>query len=93
VKKKERSLERIERRFNKEKKVIERLKGLKVLVKREMTRIIREKCDGCGNCIEVCPFNVLKIEKGKAVVKNPERCRKCGACVSACPNNAIILED
>ncbi len=46
-----------------------------------------------GNCAEVCPFAVLEIKDGKAVVKHPGKCRKCRACMSACPNNAIEIED
>ncbi len=58
-----------------------------------MIKIDKKKCDGCGNCIEACPFGVCEIEKGKAVVKHPEKCRKCRACISACPNNAIEIKD
>ncbi len=58
-----------------------------------MIKINKEKCDGCGNCVEACPFGVFEIEKKKAVVKHPEKCRKCRACMSACPNNAIEMED
>ncbi len=56
-----------------------------------MVKINKEKCNGCGNCVEVCPFGVLEIKNSKAVVKHPEKCRKCGACVSACSNNAIKI--
>ena len=54
-----------------------------------MVKIDKEKCDGCGNCIEVCPFGVLEIKNKKVIVKYPEKCRKCGACMIACPNNAV----
>jgi NAD-dependent dihydropyrimidine dehydrogenase PreA subunit len=58
-----------------------------------MIKINKNKCSGCGNCVEACPFKVFEIEKGKAVVKHPEKCKKCRACVSACPNNAIEIRD
>ena len=58
-----------------------------------MVKINEEKCDGCGNCIEVCPFGVFELKNGKVVVAHPEKCVKCGACMSACPNNAISINN
>jgi len=52
----------------------------------KMIKIIQEKCDGCGNCVEVCPFGVL-------IIKNLENCKRCGACMHACPNNAIEINE
>ena len=57
-----------------------------------MVKINKKLCAGCGNCVEACPFEVLKIKNGKAVVAKPEKCQKCGACMSVCPNNAIKIE-
>jgi len=59
--------------------------------KLKMVKINGEKCSGCGNCVDVCPFGVLEIKNGKAIIKHPEKCKKCGACISACPNNAIRI--
>ncbi len=58
-----------------------------------MVKINRKLCTSCGNCVEACPFGVLEIKDGKAVVANQEKCQKCGACISACPNNAIKIEE
>lgn len=58
-----------------------------------MIKINANKCDGCKNCIEVCPFNVFEIKDKKVIVKRPENCKGCMACISACPNNAIKFED
>ena len=60
--------------------------------KLNMIKINKEKCDGCGNCVDACPFGVLEIKNGKAVVKDSENCKGCGACVCACPNNAIEID-
>ena len=57
-----------------------------------MVKINKEKCDGCGNCIEVCPFGVLEIRNGKVIVKDLKNCKRCGACMYACPNEAIEIK-
>lgn len=58
-----------------------------------MIKVNKNKCSGCGNCVESCPFGVFEIENRKVVVKHPEKCKKCRACISACPNNAIKIGD
>ncbi len=52
-----------------------------------------EKCSLCGECVEVCPRNVLKIEKNKVVVINPLDCSFCLDCVRVCEENAIKIEE
>jgi electron transfer flavoprotein alpha subunit len=49
-----------------------------------------EECVGCGNCTSVCPFGLIEIIKGKAIIK--EGCTLCGACVDACGYYAITIE-
>ncbi len=50
-----------------------------------------EKCEGCGDCVDVCPTEAIVIEDGKAVI-NEEDCADCGACEPVCPTSAITLE-
>jgi len=50
-----------------------------------------DKCIGCGQCIEFCPFGVLEMVGGKVVLK--EGCTLCGACVDACGYEALIIEE
>jgi len=55
-------------------------------------RVIKEKCTGCGVCIQACPFAAISIVNGLAEIS--ESCQLCGACVSSCPSGAIeILEE
>jgi electron transfer flavoprotein alpha subunit len=49
-----------------------------------------EECTGCGNCAPACPFGLIEIVKGKAIIK--EGCTLCGACVDACGYYAITIE-
>ena len=50
-----------------------------------------EKCEGCGDCVDVCPTEAIVIEKEKAVI-NEEECADCGACEPVCPTEAITME-
>ena len=51
----------------------------------------KEKCAGCGTCVDGCPVEAIKIVDDKAVV-DKDTCVGCGACVDACPCEAIKLE-
>ncbi len=48
-----------------------------------------KKFDGDETCIEVCPKDVFKVEKGKIVVKNPEECIYCMLCEESCGKGCI----
>jgi Pyruvate/2-oxoacid:ferredoxin oxidoreductase delta subunit len=50
----------------------------------------REKCIGCGQCMEICPVNVIKME-GDFPVVDKEWCIGCGVCAIPCPSSAIKL--
>lgn len=50
-----------------------------------------EKCNGCGNCIEICPSEVYEIEEEKSNPTRPEDCIECWACVDQCPMESIQL--
>ncbi len=49
----------------------------------------RERCIGCGMCVEVCPHGVFGIEQGKAVLLDRDGCMECGACSRNCPTAAV----
>ncbi|MBA7672054.1 Ferredoxin-2 [subsurface metagenome] len=51
----------------------------------------KDKCDGCGECVDVCPVDVIELQSEKAVINNDE-CIDCGVCVEICPNQAISLD-
>jgi ferredoxin len=53
--------------------------------------INKEKCTGCGQCIEVCPQSVLAMNERKAEILDRDRCIECGACQRNCAFDAISV--
>ena len=50
----------------------------------------KERCTGCGACVEICPVQVIKMEGDFPVVDN-EWCIGCGVCAIPCPASAVRL--
>jgi len=49
-------------------------------------------CLGCGDCVEACQFDAIRINAEKGIVEvDEEKCVACGACTKACPRNIIEL--
>ena len=55
------------------------------------TFVYMTRCDGCGHCVDICPSDIMHIDKTyrRAVNIEPNMCWECYACVKACPQNAI----
>lgn len=51
-------------------------------------KVNRDKCIGCGACVDMCPVQAITLVDGKASI-NPDICVSCGSCVGTCPVNAI----
>jgi Pyruvate/2-oxoacid:ferredoxin oxidoreductase delta subunit len=52
--------------------------------------INKEKCIGCGNCIERCPVEAITLEDYAVV--NRDLCLGCGLCATICSEQAINLK-
>lgn len=51
----------------------------------------KNKCIGCGTCVQLCPVGAISFdEDGKAVI-DPNICIKCGTCEASCPVQAIKI--
>ena len=51
-----------------------------------------DKCDGCEECVKMCPVNVFDMSH-KAYPTRPENCLGCGTCVALCKSKAIIITE
>jgi len=61
-------------------------------MQRQIIRIDKEKCDGCGICASGCPEGALQMIDGKARLVSEITCDGLGACIGDCPQGAIEIE-
>lgn len=53
-----------------------------------LVKIARDRCVGCGKCLESCPFDALRLIDGKIY-----KCDFCGKCVEFCPTRALVIRN
>ncbi|MFH1076134.1 MAG: electron transfer flavoprotein subunit alpha [Pseudomonadota bacterium] len=56
-----------------------------------MIDIIKDKCTGCGECVDICPSGAIVLVEGCAIVKEGE-CVSCGSCEAMCEAGAIVTQ-
>ena len=52
-----------------------------------------EKCEGCEECVDICPMEVFEMQNDKSVVVNGEDCEGCESCLEVCESGAITVTD
>ena len=54
-----------------------------------------ERCRGCGRCVDICPFNAIRLVDGPTGNYSAEvvrhNCVGCGGCVGRCPVTALDM--
>ena len=53
----------------------------------------QDKCEGCEECVEVCPVDVFEMEDGKSNPVNAEECLGCESCIEVCEPEAITVTE
>ncbi len=60
---------------------------------RQIIIIDRDKCDGCGLCVQACHEGAIGLQDGKAVLLRDDYCDGLGNCLPVCPTGAISFEE
>ena len=61
-------------------------------MERNIITVDKEKCTGCGLCVQGCPEGALQIVDGKACLVGELLCDGLGACIGDCPEGALFVE-
>ena len=60
---------------------------------RQIIKIDREKCNGCGLCVSACHEGAIGLVDGKAELLRDDYCDGLGNCLPVCPTGAITFEE
>ena len=59
---------------------------------------VTEKCDGCALCLDVCPYQALRLEEyrdnghaHRRVASDKALCKGCGVCEATCPKEGVTI--
>jgi heterodisulfide reductase subunit A2 len=68
------------------------------LVTSALVSQVTERCDGCGYCIDLCPYNALSLEEYEEGGQKRKRnksdkilCKGCGLCAATCPKGGVVV--
>ncbi len=56
-----------------------------------MIGVINDKCDFCGTCVAVCPFDAIDLYEARIAIN--QRCTDCMLCVWICPVETLAPLD
>ena len=62
-------------------------------MKRQIIHIDREKCNGCGLCVNACHEGAIGLVDNKAELLRDDYCDGLGNCLPVCPAGAITFEE
>lgn len=60
---------------------------------RQIIKIDKETCNGCGLCVSACHEGAIGLIEGKAELLRDDYCDGLGNCLPVCPTGAITFEE
>ena len=57
-------------------------------------KLTAAECDGCGNCLQVCPCDAIRInplKRDERITIDRTLCTNCGKCIDVCYNGALDI--
>lgn len=61
------------------------------VIERKIVEIDRDKCNGCGVCVDACHEGAIQMVDGKAKLVSDIYCDGLGDCLGPCPTGAISI--
>jgi len=68
------------------------------LVARGRIEVDRDRCKGCGLCVEFCPSHTIALSDDlnaighhPAQMHDPDSCTACAICADMCPEGSITV--
>ncbi len=59
----------------------------------ELPLVDQTRCNGCTDCVAVCPTHCLAMRGATPYLERPLDCVSCGLCVLICPSAALSLTE
>ena len=58
-----------------------------------MVSVNAEKCEGCEECVNVCPQGVFRMVDSKSDPYQTGECVFCESCLGVCPSSTISITE
>ncbi|UCC33249.1 MAG: 4Fe-4S binding protein [Candidatus Bathyarchaeota archaeon] len=53
----------------------------------------KEACNGCGTCVDACPYNGLRLDPSEMYAIKCDVCRGKARCVEICPTGTLKVAE